>query len=101
MQLVGDVSVGYDLLELTLYMWTYLIMWLAGSDERRLHTSLRAYLTITFARRRSMYPSCSSFCNSHGQWRRREERGAGDPGPPILYTKYKHTFKLHEISQFG
>jgi len=22
-------------------------------------------------------------------------------GPPILQTKHKHTFKLHEIGQFG
>ena len=28
-------------------------------------------------------------------------RGAGGPGLPIFQTKHKHTFKLHEISQFG
>ena len=27
--------------------------------------------------------------------------GARGPGPPILQTKHKHTFKLHEIDQFG
>jgi len=34
------------------------------------------------------------------QWRRQGREGAG-PRPPILQIKHKHTFKLHEISQFG
>jgi len=29
------------------------------------------------------------------------KRETGGPGPPILQTKHKHTFKLHEIGQFG
>jgi len=27
--------------------------------------------------------------------------GPRGPGPPIIQTKHKHTFKLHEIGQFG
>jgi len=33
------------------------------------------------------------------QWR--SQGGAEGPDPPILQTKHKHTFKLHEIGQFG
>ena len=29
------------------------------------------------------------------------DKGGRGPSPPILQTKHKHTFKLHEINQFS